>query len=278
MRLSKIVALTFVFILFGCSSTQVIKDAGAVRLELKGQPGQVDITRYYSHSYIEDFEGDQKVRQRDEIVDFKVKESVTKVDAKSGHISVKATTISKDGTVDLHDLAFPEKGEEIAYVFSRQGEVYRAGEYSPDSVFYVPPVPLPKTAVQVGDTWTLDHAWVGMKNGIPLGVHLVAILKNIVRCGKDRCADVEVSGGVEVIGLPSQRGQFRSQIWGRMWISIERGAVVWSEMRSRERMDVPSARSEVLSCMSAMLDEGKNWNLPSMAKLVCKPTAEPFKM
>ncbi|MGE0764521.1 MAG: hypothetical protein AB7N80_14695, partial [Bdellovibrionales bacterium] len=64
------------FLLLGCSTTAPLKPAkaGPIRLELKGQQGQVDTTRYYSHSRIQNYEEDQMVRARDEIVDFKVKE------------------------------------------------------------------------------------------------------------------------------------------------------------------------------------------------------------
>ena len=273
------VIVSWLFIFAGCTSARLnpVLPAPPVRIELKGGLGQEDLTRYYSHSRIHNFEEDQMVRARDEIVDFKVKEKVTNVDPKTGRLTINTTTVAKDGVVDLHDLAFPEMGEEIEYIFSRQGQVFKAGDYPEDSVFFVPPVPLPKTEVVVGDTWTLDHGWVGMKNGIPLGVHLVGILKNIFQCGTGRCADVEVSGQVEVIGVSPAKAQFVSTIWGHLLISVERGTVIWSEVRSKERMNVPGARTEVLSCMVASLEAPKEWQKPSGLSESCKPSEEAVK-
>lgn len=270
MRLSMIAAIVLFVFSLGCATKSMV---GPNRIELKGQMGQVDVTRYYSHSYIEDYEGSQKIRQRDEIVDFKVKEEVTQFDPVKDRMTVMTETIFKDGTVDLHDLAFPEKGEQIEFVLSRSGDVFKAGEYPPDSIFFVPPVPLPKETVSVGDTWTLDRAWVGMKNGVPLGVHLVIIFKDLTFCGKERCADLEVSGNVEVIGLKSKKNQFTSKIWGRMLMSLDRGNVLWSEMRSRELMNVPDAHTEVLSCMTATLE---GYKLPKNRVGQCRPTLDPF--
>lgn len=264
------------FVSIGCASggTKSIGQAGPVSIALKAEVGQEDVTRYYSHSRVKSFEGAQLVRERDEMVEFRVRERVSNIEPGTGHLTIKTETIQKDGIVDLHDLAFPEKGEEIEYVMSRQGEVLRAGAYPPDTVFYVPPIPLPKGPVEIGDTWTLDHAWIGMKNEIPLGVHLVAILKDISECGKGRCADIEVSGNVEVIGIAPQKAQFTSVLWGRMLIAVERGTVIWSEMRSREKMTVPNSRTDVLSCMVAELETPKGWR-PRSASQTCTPSEAP---
>jgi hypothetical protein len=242
---------------------------GPVTIVIKGGPGQQDITRYYSRSHITGYEGAQKVREKDEIVEFRVSEKVTRIDANKNLITVKAATISKDGTVDLHDLAFPEAGEEIEYTFTRQGEVVRAGDYPLDSVFYIPPVPLPKGPVEIGDTWTMDHGWVGMNSGIPLGVHLVSILKGIQSCGPGRCADIEVSGHVEVAGMTKKGTEFKSTIWGRMIVAVERGTVLWSEIRSREKMTLPDSRTEIQSCMVGALETPKEWSLKVPGK-VCE--------
>ncbi len=287
MRLSKVQTLSLLnmisatLICSGCAGFGLksgVKIPKQVTLELKGGARQIDENQYYSFSHITDFEDGQKVREREEAVEFRVRETVTGYNATQGTISVVAETLSKDGTVDLHDLAFPEKGEEIEYVFTKSGKVLKAKPFPPDSVFYVPPIPLPKEPVQVGDTWTLDHAWVGMKNGIPLGVHMVAILKDILPCGKGVCADVEVSGDVEVIGIKRSQADFNSKLWGRMWISVERGTVVWSEVRSKERMVVPRQRTDVVSCMISRLDEPKEWKAPERLPKICRPSDQPVEI
>lgn len=245
-----------------------------IKLALKSEKGVEDITRYYSHSYIRDYEGPQLVRERDEIVDFRVLEKIMGVN-KKGEITVLTSTTTKDGTVDLHDLAFPEKGEEIEYIFNRDGKVLKAGDLPPDSIFYVPPLALPKGPVKVGDTWALDHAWISLKNGIPLAVHLVAILKSIRQCGKGLCADIELSGSVELVGLKKE-AIFNSSIWGRMLMSVEKGSVLWSEVRSRERMTLSGKGTDVLSCLVSGLEAPADLQILKV-KPVCKPTQDPVK-
>ncbi len=265
----------FAILITGCASGSKSLEGkqGPVTIVLKSQVGQENLTRYYSNSRIKSYDEKQLVRDRDEAVEFRVSERVTKIE--NGNPTVVATTTFKDGTVDLHDLAFPEKGEEIEYVFTPLGEVLKAGVYPADSVFFVPPFPIPKGPVSVGDTWTMDHGWVGLKNGIPLSVHLVGILKGLRKCGKSECADVEISGNVEVIGIAPQKAQFTSTLWGRMLIALDRGTVVWSEVRSREKMIVKNERTDVLSCMTAELEQPKQWHLKGIAQ-ACTPSEEPI--
>lgn len=258
----------------GCAQGPRVKELSAdapVRLELKAAAGQEDVTKYYSHSRVVAQDEGQVVKEKDEVVLFAVKEKVTNVDDQKGRLAVQTTTIHKDGTVDLHDLAFPELNEEIVFEFSRRGQVFRAGGYPPESIFFVPPIPLPEGEVKVGDTWTLNHAWIGLKSGIPMGLQLVTIFKRLVQCGPGRCADLEVSGDVQIAGAPALRGQFASQISGRMLFSIERGAVVWADVRSREVMAMQNGRVNVVSCMASALTEPSEWRWTAIQELKCEP-------
>jgi len=261
----------------GCSTSSKSVDVnGPVTLRLKGEQGQTDITRYYSHAKINAFAEDQKVKERDEIVDFSVSEKTKAVDEKNKRLTVVSSTIRKDGTVDLHDLAFPELNEEIEYVFDDLAKVFKAGPYPPESVFFVPPLPLPEEAVEVGSTWNMDHAWIGLKNGIPLQLQIIGILKGFGRCGsKDRCADIEISGNVDVIGIKKAAVEYRSEVWGRLLFSLDRGAVVWSEVRNKEMMRTPEESLEILACMASVLEEPRGLLPKSGLKAFCVPNDEP---
>ena len=43
--------------------------------------------------------------------------------------------------------------------------------------------------------------------------------------------------------------RFGSRLWGRLLFSLDRGDVIWSEMRSEEEMGVPGHHMKVRSCM-----------------------------
>lgn len=223
----------------------------SVVLEFKGKPGETTDTRYYSNARILSYEDGQLVRDRAESVDFTVASHVSEYDPKSKTIAFDVTTTRKDGTVELHDMAFPELNEQIDYVVRGNGDVLKAGHYLPQSLFFVPSMPIPDRAIEIGDTWTMTHTWYSARDAIPLQLDVMGILKDIVPCETNKvCADIEISGHVNLVEKPTTIGsQFKSRLWGRLLFSLERGDVIWSEMRSEENMAIPGQRSAVRSCM-----------------------------
>jgi hypothetical protein len=246
----------------------------AVTLELKGVAGTESDTRYFSSSRILSYtESSQLQRDKTESVDFTVNTKVTFYDPKTSVLKFKAKTVKKDGQVDLHDLAFPELREEIDYIIvGKTAQVIQAGSYNPQGLFYVPSIPIPKGPVQVGDTWTLQHTWSSAANNIPLTLDIVGILKGLVPCEGKTCADIEISGGVELVNAPSKKDSgFNSKIWGRMLFSLDRGDVIWSEMRSIEEMNVVQERTVVTSCMVSEMKLAKDYRI----KFDCDPKEQP---
>ncbi len=234
----------------GCSGAKIRPDSEAIRIELKGKPGAVLETRYQSNSHVKTFADGQILRDKQESVDFTVVTKIKAFDEKEKVLTYSVSTVAKDGTVDLHDLAFPEKNEEIEFKARTNGVVLKAGKYPPQSLFFVPSLPVPKDEVRVGDTWTMDHTWYSAHDGIPLKLDVIGILKDMVPCGGGLCADIEVSGSIKLSQPPTSVGaRFASRVWGRVLYSPSRGDIVWSEMRSQEEMDVGSEKMSVLSCM-----------------------------
>ncbi len=251
-----------------CASKS-LKSSGPVVLSLNINESQSDRTRYYSHSLVQNFEAGQIVKKRDEIVDFTVHNQSEPL--ADGTIKVLSKTIRKDGMVDLHDLAFPERDEEIEFVFAKDGSVVKAGSFPKTSVFYMPPLPFPDGPVEVGETWDFKHSWLALKNNMPLEMNLVVILKGLYRCGSDTCADLEVSGEVSLLGVDLGEMGFKSEVSGRILYALKRSTVLWSEIQSREDMRSPESSVKVASCLSAQLldREGLKWSLPS--KVSCQP-------
>ncbi|MGE0526700.1 MAG: hypothetical protein AB7G93_09000 [Bdellovibrionales bacterium] len=238
-----------------CSSLKKVGSAPdlppEVTIAFRAQNGAVTDTRYYSSSWTRGFTQDQIVRDRTEVVEFAVRSRVLAVDTSANTYRVNVRTIQKDGTVDLHALAFPELNEELEYVIRGDGAVLKAGNYPSQSIFFVPAMPVPHHPVRVGDTWTMKHSWLSAQGGIPLTLDVVGILKDIVSCdGRSVCADVEVSGHVRIEGLQTKPGgQFENRVWGRMLFGLSRGDVIWSEMRSAEEIRSEGDRVVVNSCM-----------------------------
>jgi len=241
----------------------------SVRIELKGKPGTSSETRYYSHANVKSYSDQQLLRDKQEIVDFTVLTTIQEYDAQEKLIKFKVKTIAKDGIVNLHDLAFPEKNEEIDYIVRGSGEVLKAGNHAPQSLFFVPALPVPKDEVEVGDTWTMEHTWYSSRDNIPLKLEVVGILKALVPCdGGKTCADIEISGGVKLVSMPTiEGGRFDSRIRGRMLFSPDRGEVIWSEMRSEEEMIVQGEKFSVVSCMASETKLGAKFK----TKLECQP-------
>lgn len=242
----------------------------AVEIALKGKDGDVSDTRYYSSSRVLTYNGEQLVRDKTESVDFTVRTEYKFYDPKLGVLKFKVKTTRKDGKVELHDMAFPELHEEIDYIVAgKTGQVIQAGAYSPEGIFYIPSIPMPKEPVRVGDTWAMQHVWYSSGEAIPLRLDIVGILKDIVSCdGGKQCADIEISGGVELEKMTTTKGsKFESKLWGRMLFSIERGDVIWSEMRSTEEMSVPGERVSVTSCTVSETKLTKNFK----TDFVCEP-------
>ena len=101
----------------------------------------------------------------------------------------------------------------------------------------------------------------------------MGILKGFVPCEGVWCADVEVSGNV-MIAIPQSENsaRFDSRLWGRMLFSLTRGDVIWSELRSREEVIVPTERTLVESCM---VSETKSERHALKSQMDCDPKEQP---
>jgi hypothetical protein len=252
---SLLIALSFV----GCATTGPKGGLPkAVTIEFHGKPGELTRTHYYSNARILSYQDGQLLRDRTEGVDFAVDTHVTAFDPAKKILQFQVRTVTKDGTVELHDLAFPELNEQLLYTVRTNGEVLRVSELPPTSLFFVPALPTPKGPVTIGDTWTMEHSWISSKDGIPLQLEVVAILKDIVACEKNEiCADIELSGHVNLVAMPTAEGaRFQSRLWGRLLFSLARGDVIWSEMRSNEEMGAKTDRMAVRSCMVSEMKIG----------------------
>lgn len=248
-----------------------------IEIVLKGQPGQKNETRYYSNSRSLLYSESQLLRDKTESVEFTVGTEITGHNPAEKLLSFNVRTLQKDGVVPLHDLAFPEVNEKVEYVVrTDSAQVLRASRYSPQSVFFIPTLPMPQKAVRPGDTWVMEHDWISSHDQVPLRLQVVAIFKDIVACGKNWCADLELSGNVSFSGLvvTGRSGfHFVSRLWGRVLFDLDRGDVIWSEIRNYEDVGSAKERTLVHSCMVSELKTGARYKTP----LVCEPAEKPVQ-
>jgi hypothetical protein len=265
-------------------SLKVLPDQGPVSLQIRPSPGFEDVTDYKSRTVTKTFVNGEITRKISEAVDFTVNTKVTSVSADGSSATYKLSTLKKDGKSDLSDFAMPEVGESFDLILSKMGEVVKAGEFPPGTIYYVPPVSLPKYEVKIGDSWPFVAEWISLKSGVALKMELVSILKNLRDCGlAGACAEVEVSGDVSIVGAkvnnisPTSMDdkdlkiRFRSEISGRLLLSVARGQVLYSILRSDENLSGEKESVQVSSCMLTYVTEPNSVMKGSVDN--CNPTA-----
>lgn len=297
MKKNKTIKTAYVFsvmaLLAGCTHAPVLDkidilpDQGPVRIELKPEVGYKDITDYKSRTITKKFEKGEITNKISEAVDFTVETHVKQFDAKKNQGTFLLTTIEKDGKVDLSDFAMPELGESLELVLSSTGQVVRAGEIPPGTIYYIPPVSLPKGQVKVGDSWPLTAEWIGSKNGIPLRMEVISILKNIRNCGEaGHCAEVELSGDVSLLGSMASnispapidgkdvRLRFKSEIKGRLLISIASGTVLYSIVKSEEYLNGVTDSVQISTCMTSSVRFPEKQKVIKKGSVDCDPNKD----
>lgn len=255
----------------GCASSQ--KDASRsetlvleplsisepVQLRLNPSVGVAEKTRYFSQSTAQSYEDGEIRHRKEESVEFTAVTRALRVDAEKHSFVQETETIEKDGPIGLHAYGLPEKDESLEFELQTNGRVLRVGKYPPMTIFYVPAVSLPDEPVRQGDTWEMQTGWVTLEDRVPLEMSMVSILKGFYRCGTQRCADIEVSGSVTLLEkreLSSPNSpHFYSRFQGRLLLSLETGSVVWSLVKSQDRVEAGSVQKNETSCMESILVE-----------------------
>jgi hypothetical protein len=222
-----------------------------VSLKLHATP-RTDVVAYHSSTYSRTFEEGILRHEKTEEMDFEVQSKYIGAEPKSGYVKMTTTTLKKDGPMDLHEMAFPDVGEELEMEFTELGVVKKASGYPANSIFFVPPVPYPEKPVQKGDTWTMSAQWVGIKNSLPLRLDLTSILKRFVKYKSETCADIEVSGEVRFVeGVLPQAPAFQSELTGHFYVSVLSGSVLWQNLQSDEQLKMPPVEVKVRSILTA---------------------------
>jgi hypothetical protein len=245
-----------------------------VTLRLLGEVGRTELARNCSATHTKTFEKGRISHERVEGVDFEVESKTVSVDG--DRMTQEVRTVSKDGTVPLHSFALPEYGETLELITNSQAKVFKAGNYPKESIFFVPPIPLPDHPVKVGESWVMKVWWLSEQSTLRLSSKVTATLLGVQPCGESTCADVEMKGSVLLDPPVNKKGEFNHSLRGRYLLELKRGLLVWGEFQSTERLQAPGARVEVSSVLRSHLVEPRGYHTLSRAEPACplETTAE----
>ncbi len=269
---------------FGCATRP---PTTPLNLELKAPSSTKSfVYDYFTLTQLRTFESSQLIREKSTSGRFSVETThlapkptqpevsevlnTAMVPALESIVRHRLRTLSKEGRIDLNNLGFPELNEELDYSFSPQAEVLQVGDHPPTSHFYVPPIPLPDRPVSTGDTWEISHGWMA-PGGLPLILRVAGIFTRLVRCPDfGWCADIDISGDLEIPQIDTEQLIFKSLIQGRMLFAVEDGLLLWSEVHSQEEVLTSDDHQQTLSCLVGHVDFADQRCPP----LQCKPKAE----
>ena len=276
-----------------------------MRLELKSALGTEETSEYRSVTQSSARRSGQANEETIEEFNFNVQTKTISVDSVNKTATYRITTLKKDGSGALADFAMPEVGDSIDMVITNLGQVIKAGEALPGTIYYVPPISLPKDEVKVGDTWLMKSDWVNLTSGVPLHLEVVSTLKALRSCGSiGRCAEIEVSGDETIIGEtnsplfssqekakkekrgkktkvkaqnksprvdPTLQSRFKSQLKGKLLFAIDQGLVLFSHIKSEELLAGEKTQMAVHSCTTSTLTESAGLKSPVTAPTKCDP-------
>ncbi len=248
-----------------------------ISLRFEGVKGHKDLYSIHSQTVVENISPDKLLHQKIDMVEFDVQTEISKIDSKNSTIEVNSKTIKKEGHLSLHDMAYPELNETIHFVFDRQGRVLRAGDHPSDTIFYIPPLPLPETEVKVGDTWTYEKEWRTQQSLVPMKLQLVMVLKKVINCYRnEKCVEIEWSGKVSPAdeGLPIE-----SLIVGYTLYRPKTASQIWTWSRNEEKLKLQGVDMKVSTCVHSILkSERSKINPFAKQEPLCDPTKARFSL
>lgn len=222
-----------------------------------------EVSLYQAKLLQKDYKLEDLVREKQSVVDFKVRTKKLKKTQK-GLLVWEIETLKKNGVFPLNAMAFPELGEKIPFTISPSGEIIQAGSFHEDSIFYSPIVVLPKHKVKVGETWAGSFEWRDSDDSPVYQMQVVSTHKGFVKCGSATCVDIDVSGSVEILGLDKEKNDFRSLMKGRIYFDPIGGSIVYSHMNSEDEFISETHRTHSTSCLSSVIESPKYIKSPDV--------------
>ncbi len=239
-----------------------------MELKLKGETGRIELLDNCSQSVTKTFMLGDLRHKRIENVSFKVK-TITKETLANSDIKQEVQTVFKEGGVNLHEMAYPEFGESIEMILTPNCQVTKAGRYPKNSLFFLPPLPLKKGEVKIGDSWQMENSWQSENGHLTLTAKIQTEFKSLKTCGVNQCAELIVTGEVHMPEIVEKKNDFSHKLNGRFLFDPNRGLLVWSEFGSVEHLNSRGALVEVRSVLRSHLLEPQGYHIASREEPSC---------
>ena len=257
LRHSKNMKSIILLVILSCVATSCshLKPKPEVELRLKALDQKLS-TNYYSKSVSQQVKNRSFATEQESELRFTEIKSYLPEESGEERLAFQVEVKDKDGEAKMHEMAFPEPGEEVLMIYRPDATVVSAGDFSEDSVFYLPSLSLPEDPVRVGDTWHSFYEWVSGESGIPFSLELVTIFKEIKPCGDSSCALLEVSGATKM-NHASIGDQFSSEVSGFILFDIDRGLTLSTDMKSQEEINMDKVLLRSSSCLMSRVESSK---------------------
>lgn len=248
----------------GCAHREVSQDEtplalnSPMKFEISGEKGYREKQKYFYSSHQKTYEGKQIAHERSENTEFAVENEIISVSKDPRYIEVKQKTIEKSGPADLEQMAFPELNETLAFRYNPWGDVLKAGDKPPFSIFFVSPVPLPQRPIQVGDTWEYKGSWIDYNQGIEMNVNLIGVLRETISCyDNEICLNLEYSGNVELPEKLQKAAKFKGKVLAKFILRPKNFSVLRSEIYNTEYLARDDFTMDIKSCIVSKIASSK---------------------
>lgn len=205
-------------------------------LELSAKEGDVQTASIEIERETKFYEQTELSRTSTRKLRLKLNSKVSKVDAR-GSFWVENTTLQKEGDDQLNDLGFPELGEKLVMKLNSSGEVLAVKDKAKGTIFYLPPVLLPKTSVRVGEHWTRTYFWKSPGNPMRMKTEVHCTLKGQEIFWEREVLRVELETLSQVAEAHVQNIRFESRSQGYFLWDVKKARVIYSESQAKERLE-----------------------------------------
>ncbi len=264
MHFYRLINFSFLVLLFaGCASSLPLKKVSnkeATKIEVTGLQGNYNKELFYTKSRVNIFErqANDKKAIEEKLIEDKLEEATfslnrTTLDVDTDQrLQYKTWVTDLKGKVDLTAMGFPPKDGMLLSVVNKNGEVVAVKNMPTETVFYLPRIPLPKTPIKAGDTWTYSKQWRSLKTGWPFMLDLDVEFKDWYNCGGSSCLHVTYKGKVSIPeNNPVKDSKLESELEGEFIYAPTGDQFLWTGSKNAEVFNNQNKRIKIESCVTS---------------------------
>lgn len=204
----------------------------------------------YFHQSFTDKTLNKKRQVKKEELGFTIKFYDSKFVEKYSVYDFKVKTINKtESKVNIEDLGFPELNKVFKYRWNTKAQIIEVNDFPKHSFYYIPYVVLPESDVKKGESWDFSHMWKSDHNDVVLELKLKSTLVDYYNCFEKKCALISIDGNV--IPKNYKIPNFKANLKGYFFIITSSAQILWSEVHSREEVDISGEKVLMKSCLAS---------------------------